>query len=365
MFEVHHNDKTLYKARIKSLLPAIEEYSGLARKLIAEVPEPLAKAFEKAGFPRKSNKKILPADGTAGDVPEDVQQQLREMNHLAQLRALRSLHRMMREDGESAERLSALCRGYANLTQLMIPAMDSRGVVFAARAMLYAERLAKLAPESPLVPWTQAYVGTMIGMPTLSLDAIKKADKLSEEHPADPPAWLSLTESYANYRFEDLREIALDPEDPLHELAALLWFRCSMHSDNNALLIETGVKVLTIVPGCQFVVDFLSMKAHVGFGHMITEFAPRSQAMQLATYLPTWEALPKSVTELSDVEPEEMDQLRRGQISDALLEAAKEDRQEPSLAVLGRDVEAWNILQGVRRAVVCTAFAWHECCRGS
>ena len=350
MFDVLHEGKTLYQTRIKSALPAHEEVMGLARKLDAEVPAALVAALEKAGFQRKPNKTISIEDTGSGAVPEEVEEHLLTMNHLAQVRALRSLHKLIREDGESPQRLSALCRGYANLTQFTLPAMDSRGSVFCARALMYARRLERLAPDSPLSLWTDAYVGTLIGYPTHSLDAIKKVDKLLEEDPVAPPAWMALIDDYANYRFKDLSEIALEENNPLQELAALLWFRCSMHSQSSSLLIETGSRVFEVIPQCQCVVDYLSIWAGVGFGHKITRYAPRSQADQLTDYLPTWEGLPEEVLGLSQVIPAEMNMIRRGELSAALVAAAKEDREEPSLAVLGRNIEAWNIVQGVRRA---------------
>jgi len=72
---------------------------------------------------------------------------------------------------------------------------------------------------------------------------------------------------------------------------------------------------------------------------------------QLGENLPDWDDLPDDVIELLDEsEDGELDALSVAKIANAMIAAAEFDKQEPSYAVLGRNIEAWNVMHVYQRA---------------
>jgi hypothetical protein len=81
----------------------------------------------------------------------------------------------MRESGESLEVLGALSRGYAHLSQLMLPVLDLRFKAFGARSLLYAQRMIHHEPEAPEGYWHRAYALMFIGLPNAAVKDLNKA----------------------------------------------------------------------------------------------------------------------------------------------------------------------------------------------
>ena len=80
--------------------------------------------------------------------PHDaVEGQLLEMNFVSQFAAVRAAHAAIAEKGPSRTWLGVLARGYANLSLMTEHHWKSDTEVFAARALLYAERLVAANPD--------------------------------------------------------------------------------------------------------------------------------------------------------------------------------------------------------------------------
>ncbi|MEM9186354.1 MAG: hypothetical protein AAGB00_07660 [Planctomycetota bacterium] len=285
--KVSHRGEEIYACEVKARPPSIESVYHAADRFYAQSRAPLIKVFEEAGYKRKADRKA--AESTP--LPDQVGAWLLTMDHPTQFRAVREIHRLIREEGESAARLSGLVRGYANLSQLTMYTFDARSDAFAARALLYSERLAALAPDSPESGWSAAYMSTLIGYPTWTIKAMKAAKELCGAD-GEPPEWAALVDAYSRYQTGELTSVAIDEEHPLRGLAALLWFRASMHSNSFSVMAETGREVMRAIPNCLWVVDALAERAGVSYGHMIHRYAPRAHAEQLAHVLADWPGLP-------------------------------------------------------------------------
>ena len=75
---------------------------------------------------------------------EDIEKLLKEMNFVSQYAAVRAAHQSMIEKGASFQWLGILVRGYAHLSVLTEHTWSSHSEVFAARSLLYAERMLQL-----------------------------------------------------------------------------------------------------------------------------------------------------------------------------------------------------------------------------
>ena len=73
------------------------------------------------------------------------------------------LHEAIRKDGESEARLGVLVRGYAHLGQLTRYHWSIEHQVFIARSLLYAARMVKNNPTSPIPLWHRAYAMALAG----------------------------------------------------------------------------------------------------------------------------------------------------------------------------------------------------------
>ncbi|MEM6328994.1 MAG: hypothetical protein AAF790_01970 [Planctomycetota bacterium] len=323
----------------------------------------LEQMFEEAGYQRRPSR-WLGADQPT-PLPERVARDLLAMNHIAQYRAVRELHRLMREEGESFERLAGLARGYANLSQLTLSTPDTRTQAFAARAMLYSMRLRTQGGATAPIRWNEAYVATLLGYPRHALACLQDAEKYAAAAEAEaaegeapdgpggpptPPDWATLIEDYCHYRTAGIVPEALDRESPLCPLASVLWLRITLHNFSPMMLTRTGGEVMQNIPTCLWVVDTLTAQAGVGFGHFITRHAMRAHALQLATELPATAGVPEAVLNAVEDGPDGISIEGRAGIANALVEAGGADRLEPSLAVLGKNIEAFSVLHAIRRA---------------
>jgi len=109
---------------------------------------------------------------------------------------------------------------------------------------------------------------------------------------------------------------------------------------------------LKVIPTCQWIYDRLAYNAGVSSSHRWTSLAPKQLANQLQEYLPDCEAIPVDTEELIDdiIDDAGFDFYSIAQVANQLVEDAKDDKAEPSLAVLGRGIEAWNVMHVVRIA---------------
>ncbi|TWT77427.1 hypothetical protein Pla123a_20880 [Posidoniimonas polymericola] len=328
-------------------------YGLLAAELEPRTRGELIELLEQCGYRPSPNRLVDTAPLAA-----ETEDALLQMNHISQWRALRTIHGDIRESGESPERLGGLARGYANLSQLYSPLLDLRAQACRARALLYAERLRQRWPEHLGGRWSEAYTNVMIGLIQDGYEdvlEIRKQESSSSPGGDSSPAWAPLLTEYHKYKFDKLRDRFRDTDSPLSDLAGTLWCRAVQQSDCDHLTLAACREQLSDHPDELWMVDVLYEDSGVGFNHQVTAIMPAVHSQQIARWLPLVEGLPEMVAEeLDGIEhagAEMAAELPRVEIAEALIAAGEDDQQEPSLAVLGCGIEAWNALHAARRGL--------------
>src|SRR5690606_5247195 len=238
-FVVKRNKEELLKLYIRDMFDNPLAYQKIAEAVEKQSRAEYADMLEKAGFERRP-----PKWNDSAELPEDVETLLEEMNDISQYRALRAIHRAIRESGESPERLAGLVRGYANLGQLTIRGIDCRGFAFRCRAWLYAVRLGEKSPELPLSHWCLAYAQVMAGQPSAGKKTLEGVTE-----PKDAwPDWAKLLDHYCHYRYEEMADLAFRGNDPTGQLATVLWVRALQQLNSPIALLEGSKQAIEHLP---------------------------------------------------------------------------------------------------------------------
>ena len=313
----------------------------------------LITAIEKMGYKRIDPKKTTTREYVP--LPDSIEKNLRSMNHLKQYAALRELHRLMREEGPSTARLCGLVRGYATLNQLTFSTLDSRGEVFAARTMLYERRMRLFSGHSVQAISAEAYADTMLGYPNRGWGHHQKATKRFASENIKPDDWLPLIADYIHYRDSKIEQVMQDEDSSLREIAALLRFRSGLQSITHRTdysKLHAGKLALKVLPTCQWIYGRLALGSGVAPGHQWNAVKPLAISKQLQDFLPSYDELPEDIkTDVDQIIADGgFDLLSAANVANKLVAAGEHDRSEPSLAVLGRNIEAWNVIHVARSA---------------
>lgn len=165
---------------------------------------------------------------------------LQLLNPYSQLAAARLLHAQMRESGASPERLTALVHAYANLGLLTQFLWNADAKVFAARSLLYAQRLAVHENNSPDALRTRAYARALAGLHRLALDDLAAAGN------AQPPDWQPAIAAFCRYDLDaELAESTTGrPAQPLASLLAAAIARDSAGPDRTVDITNASLAAL-------------------------------------------------------------------------------------------------------------------------
>ena len=138
--------------------------------------------------------------------PHTIEDQLLEMIFVSQFAAVRAAHLAIAEQGQSRAWLGVLARGYANLSLLTEHHWKCDTEVFAARALLYAERLVAANPDDSFACAHRAYVRTIVGLHAAALEDVKRIKDIRSKHADQPalPNWYELIEPYCTFKREAL-----------------------------------------------------------------------------------------------------------------------------------------------------------------
>ncbi len=339
-FVVSRDGEELLKLYIRDMFDNPLAYQKIAQAVEKQSRGEYADMLDKAGFARRPHEW-----NDSAELPEGVESLLLEMNDISQYRALRAIHQAIRESGESPERLAGLVRGYANLGQLTIRGIDCRGFAFRCRAWLYAVRLGEKAPESSLSKWCLAYAQVMAGQPSAARSNLEGVAESKEAW----PDWAKLLDHYCHYRYEEMAALAFQGNDPHAELATVLWVRAVQQLNSPIALLEASKQAIEHLPHCLWLQDQMYQAAGIGYQRMLSGMGPQLLSAHLIEQLPYVEGLPPAVAErLADAEP--LDQSEIASLATDIVAAGTDDRQEPSLEVLGRNAEAFNMLHIFRIA---------------
>jgi tetratricopeptide (TPR) repeat protein len=326
--------KTLWEKTLK--LPAGGPY---ALRPLAELVEPLSRgelveALRQAGYAGKAR---VPAADLA--IPEDADRRFKELNVVDQVAALRVLHEACWTGGESPARLGAFVRLYANLGQLTRGLWNASDKVFAARSLLYAERLRAAAPGTRTALWHRAYALTLTGLHKEALDDLVKAAALPEGKEI-VPTWVAWIEACCSY---DTPKLA--GNDPLEKFLAYLTVEnCGSHSFERRKVVEA----LGANPDCYRLVDAMCAISGVSNLHKATVIGPQMLGSRIYARLKALPNLPKRVKDAIEglkASPSEFEV--RASTWKALL--ASPEPVEPSWSLVGRLIEETTFAQTVRR----------------
>ncbi len=124
---------------------AASMYADMIPKLEADTRSGFLEALRAAGI-KGSKPKLKKASKPS----QEIEALLMKVDFVAQFGAVRAAHRAIRTDGETAEWLGVLARGYANLAALTAHCWNSSTEVFTARSWLYAQRMVVLSSANDM-----------------------------------------------------------------------------------------------------------------------------------------------------------------------------------------------------------------------
>ena len=352
---LRRGDQVIYEGKaVEAECHVLKQFRDLP-KYSLNMRESIATALKAAGYAHQA----LPA-GNLEALPQEIEDLLKRMNFVSQYAAVRRLHQMMQEHGESPAILGGLARGYANLSQLTQPLLDMRHRAFGARALLYANRLADRVPDSPVGYWHRAYTFLSLGYPRAAQEELNDARTNTKDNPTEPQ-WLKLIPLYVDYRFKEFEKLVQDEKYEYRETAALLWFIASRMTSSPAFTIETGLKARKVIPHSQRLIAGLFDTAGVAMNHEISFAGAQALSATIDEHLTEIADLPESITskpkQKDGEESDEADQddesfgfTQLKPITQLLQTAGKQDHQEPSFYVLESTLRAWDLQHLFQRA---------------
>ncbi len=174
-------------------------------------------------------------------VPKEIEEQLAIPEFPAQYSAVRELHRLIREDGESPQRLASLVWGYLHLGYLTESLLHPMNEVFKMRAVLYARRLEHRSAATGH--------GRGITEVALSLAGLHEAAIDCGRSVGGSPPWLALGRPYYQYDFGEFARLRQRPE--LAAWAELYEFNALMYTGREKEAHRRQKELLAAYPTCQ------------------------------------------------------------------------------------------------------------------
>ncbi|HVX84556.1 MAG TPA: hypothetical protein VH253_07045 [Phycisphaerae bacterium] len=310
-------DKTPY-ANYPAFLAAAEKQSR------DEFPALLRKAPALAS--------LTPADAPWTDAPASPEAlaALRTLTVYSQFTAARLLHAQIHDTGESPARLAALSQAYANLSLLTQPLWNADAKAFAARALLYAQRLTVKDHNSPFALYARAYAFALAGLQRPALDDLAAAQRAHADPPPQPPAWLPAISAFARDNLDD--ELAAANLPNAGELPHLLAAAIAADGFGIDRTTQLASDALQIDPATFFLSELLFHTHQPDLGSKIPDQALHAIPDALRTG-----AAPLHLPALAALDDPSLagdPAAQSGAAMKALFAAAKTDTAEPSLATL-------------------------------
>lgn len=229
-------------------------------------------------------------------IPQKVEQLLLDMSIISQFSALRQLHQIIRDQGESPQLLGGLAMAYANLGLLTEANLNAAHKAFKARALLYAERLVVADPKSANAHWIRAYVNTLGERYGYALEEIVRAEKLDPDEKQTPP-WGEILKAICVHDERMLEKII---DHPTHAaLAGLLRMKGPDHGRPD-LQMQDGARVLGLVPDCETALATMFFAGDETVQQKLSRLAPVTVAMNLYPRLLAIPGLPKAAAEIAN-----------------------------------------------------------------
>jgi len=333
-----------------TLFPRPEKGAALRSRLVGfcETDEELSRTafvalLQARGF-KAEGPPMAPNDGPA---PADAEALLGHFESLSQFTILRETHAMIRDQGESPARLGVLVRAYANLAQLTSFHWSAEPKVYCARALLYAERMVHRDPNSATALWHRAYARALAGLPDAALADIEQARKLDPQH---DPAWGSDIADFATYDLDGLLRTSAGSHNPL---TWFLTYRCAAGTLCQGVIMKTCISARDVLPDCQELIGTMCDWTGPGMLNQLVPMAPQIYARTVDEELQSVSGLKQAlVDQFAGAAPSPVDLKDRDAICRGLIaySDAGRDRDEPSLAALGRMIQETTFAHIQRRA---------------
>ena len=204
----------------------------------------------------------------SGDELADIDAKLDEVDIVQQFLAVRKLHGLMSDAGESPGLLGRLANGYANLGLLTECGWNATSLAMKARAMLYAERLLRNHADFVTVRWHWAYVQAILGIHHSALKQLE--DPLPEGVDVGDlpslPAWADVIEPYCRYDTQELGNLA----DTGNQWASYLTMWCYYLADEQRKIDEYAEQSVNTCPLAFNLFHHLCHEGSLGIMHRAT-----------------------------------------------------------------------------------------------
>lgn len=322
----HHNSKFSVFNAMESLVTEMEQQSR----------KNLRAALIKDGFEAKPT----PFRDT-GDVPGELKNKLNEVNFIAQFQAVRALHKLLREEGASPQRLGAIARGYAHLGYLTQPNFNGAFAAYRARALLYAERAVQHWPDDPDSYLARGYARAVVGRHFSAIEDFEKVQALLKEKGIkDVPTWAKWAKLYVE---GDSRLHAVDASESDVAIARL-FAHMQVEKFNGAVSIKAIEQLLETSPDCFCAITSLGRLQGLSNRRVSAQVADLRFHLDFYKRLKSWEDAPKSLASLirkSDLTSRESEQTTRIELMKTLhkLGMPESDVGEPSFSAFSSLVE--------------------------
>jgi tetratricopeptide (TPR) repeat protein len=221
-----------------------QNYLSMLATLEPMTRKELADAVRGFGFEGQA-----PEPNPANKPPAAVENALQEMNFVSPYMAVRAAHEALAKNGESPEWLGVLVRGYANLSLTTFHHWTCANEVFAARSLLYAERLVNTRPKDPLAHAHRAYARAIIGLHAAALAELKTIDTLRQENKdtSELPGWLAPVAPFCKFEREPLVKVGKDYRE-YTPLVQRLAFELDRVVEDPRWLMETAEPTIKACP---------------------------------------------------------------------------------------------------------------------
>jgi tetratricopeptide (TPR) repeat protein len=323
-------------------LPAGPLLDRLAAKAEALSTDEFLAALKKLGFTGKGHEYL--AEGAVG---QDTELVLQEYDALSQLAGVRALHRKIHESGESPERLAALATAYARLGTLTQFLWSPAYKIFAARGLLYAERLMRRTYGNAPALWTRGHVRALVGLHASALEDFAKARKAGGG--AAVPGWADPLEAFC--RGDLARLTALAGDERHKSLASYLHLLAAGPSANMSVRLKAAARLLQAEPDCLMAMDVMADHAPLGVERQVNETAFSRYSEALKQHLDSTADVPEDARRAGEEGTGELQSLvdSRARVV-AALRAANTTRAlvEPSFAVLASVIDETTFVHAVR-----------------
>ncbi len=248
------------------------------------------KVLEGTGYKGNSNRFV-----ESGEVPAELANTENDWNMTAQYFAIRSLHKLIREQGESPERLAALAMSYARLGSLVRFHFSSAADAFHARALLYSQRLIALTKDSLLGRRTRAYTLGLVGNHQGTKEDLNEIMNRNVRITDDQIVMYEFCE----FKGTKLEEHTVDPK--LRPLVRYLQFLAVEPTTNSSQGIPVAETLIAEQADCFSAYEFLAEQSPVEEKATVAHQAQVAFFNSIPQRLSTQADLPDNIKQLSNL----------------------------------------------------------------